>query len=132
MSRTRNFAEVLKRRIASDATLAKAVDDEDFNAHIAQQIYDARKAAKLTQSQLAELVETHQSVIARLEDADYDGHSLTMLRRIADALGKKLRVELYGGPEPPWPIQVQTAYSFEHVESPERTWTPEINVESLS
>jgi hypothetical protein len=31
-------------------------------------------------------------VIARLEDAEYEGHSLTMLRRIAEALGKQLDV----------------------------------------
>ena len=30
--------------------------------------------------------------MARLEDADYDGHSLTMLQRIAEALGQRLEV----------------------------------------
>lgn len=49
-----------------------------------------RTEAGLTQSQLAELVGTTQSVISRLEDSDYDGHSLSMLHRIADALEKKL------------------------------------------
>lgn len=33
-----------------------------------------------------------QSVIARLEDADYGGHSLTMLRRIAEAIGYDVEV----------------------------------------
>ena len=41
---------------------------------------------------LAELVNTTQSVISRLEDADYDGHSLSMLNRIAEALKQKLTV----------------------------------------
>jgi hypothetical protein len=35
-------------------------------------------------------------VICRLEDADYEGHSLAMLRRIADALDQ--RVEIRFGP----------------------------------
>jgi hypothetical protein len=35
-------------------------------------------------------VGTTQSVVSRLEDDDYDGHSLTMLARIAAALGKRL------------------------------------------
>jgi len=41
---------------------------------------------------LAELVGTTQSVIARLEDADYEGHSLSMLQRIATAVNKRLEV----------------------------------------
>jgi len=37
-------------------------------------------------------VGTTASVICRLEDAEYDGHSLAMLRRIAEALGKRVEV----------------------------------------
>jgi transcriptional regulator with XRE-family HTH domain len=59
---------------------------------VGQIIYDARTAAGLTQAQLAKLIGTDQSVISRLEDADYDGHSMSMLRRIATALGKKLEI----------------------------------------
>ena len=51
-----------------------------------------RTEAGLTQSQLAGLVGTTQSVISRLEDSDYDGHSLSMLTRIAEALHKKVSV----------------------------------------
>jgi transcriptional regulator with XRE-family HTH domain len=55
-------------------------------------IYDARNAAGLTQSQLADRVGTSQSAIARLEDADYEGHSLSMLRRIGEALNQKIEI----------------------------------------
>jgi len=61
---------------------------------IAQMIYDARIQAGLTQEQLAKRVGTKQPVIARLEDADYEGHSLTMLQRIAKALNRTLHVEM--------------------------------------
>ena len=37
---------------------------------------------------------TTQSVISRLEDADYEGHSLSMLQRIATALRMRLKVSL--------------------------------------
>jgi transcriptional regulator with XRE-family HTH domain len=57
-------------------------------------IYDARAQAGLTQEQLAKRVGTKQPVIARLEDADYEGHSLNMLQRIAKALNRTLRVEM--------------------------------------
>ena len=70
------------------AELAEAEADDT----VARKIYRLRQRAGLTQGQLAKLVGTTTSVISRLEDAEYQGHSLAMLRRIADALNK--RVEL--------------------------------------
>jgi ribosome-binding protein aMBF1 (putative translation factor) len=93
MARTRNFADVLRKELAADPALAKRVGEEWFNADIAQKVYDSRTAAGLTQKQLAERCETQQSVISRIEDADYEGHSLSLLKRIAEALGHTLRVE---------------------------------------
>ena len=46
----------------------------------------------LTQRELAKLVGTTHSVISRLEDDDYLGHSLAMLRRLAAAFGKRLEI----------------------------------------
>ena len=59
---------------------------------IARTIYKLRTKAKLTQRELAVLVGTSTSVISRLEDDDYEGHSLSMLRRIARALNRRLDV----------------------------------------
>jgi len=59
---------------------------------IAEMIYAARQAAGLTQRQLAEAIGTKQQVISQLEDADYQGHSLSMLQRIAGALDLELEV----------------------------------------
>lgn len=71
-------------------------EDELLNARIARQLYDLRTEAGLTQQQLADRVDTTPSVICRLEDADYDGHSLSMLRRIAGALGKRVELRFVG------------------------------------
>ena len=51
-----------------------------------------RTKAGLTQSGLAKLVGTSTSVNSRLEDGDYEGHSLAMLRRIASALNKRVEI----------------------------------------
>ena len=40
----------------------------------------------MTLAELAKLTGTKQPVIARLKDAGYQGHSLTILQRIADAI----------------------------------------------
>lgn len=61
---------------------------------IARQIYDLRTAAGLTQRQLAARVGTSTSVICRLEDSNYAGHSLSLLRRIAAALSCKVEVRM--------------------------------------
>ena len=68
--------------------------EDRAGAEIAQLIYDARNRAGLTQKELAELIGTKQPTIARLEDADYEGHSLSMLRRIATALHMRLEMRL--------------------------------------
>jgi len=80
--------------VGNDARTHKLLDRARVNAQVAQLMHDARTEAHLTQRQLAARVGTKQSVIARLEDADYDGHSLSMLKRIADATGKRLEIRL--------------------------------------
>jgi ribosome-binding protein aMBF1 (putative translation factor) len=94
MARTKNFAEVIKRKLKADPKLAAAVEREALGAEIATLVYQARHDAGLTQQELADRIGTRQSVIARLEDWDYSGHSLNMLKKVADAVGMKLHVEL--------------------------------------
>lgn len=59
---------------------------------IAQDLVELRTSAHLSQRELAVLVGTSHSVISRLENATYEGHSLSMLRRIAQALGHRVEV----------------------------------------
>jgi transcriptional regulator with XRE-family HTH domain len=86
--------ESLDRMIGDDPKLRAMIDEEMLNAEIASLVHNARTAAGLTQAQLARLVRTSQPAIARLEDSDYRGHSLSMLRKIAAALGRRLEVRL--------------------------------------
>jgi transcriptional regulator with XRE-family HTH domain len=95
---TKNLADVIREKLAANPDLAARVAEERLNADLASELYALRTAAGLTQRQLAERVGTHQSVIARLEDADYDGHSLKMLDRLAEALGKRLEIRFVARP----------------------------------
>jgi transcriptional regulator with XRE-family HTH domain len=93
--KTTNAVEILHRRyIKDDAERKASVQAERVNAEVARLVYDLRRGAGLTQKELAELIDTTQSVVSRLEDADYDGHSLSMLHRVAEALKQKLTVEM--------------------------------------
>ncbi|NQT11997.1 MAG: helix-turn-helix domain-containing protein [Planctomycetes bacterium] len=90
---TSDAVQILRNRYVKDDPERKAsVEAERVNAQVARMIYDLRNDAGLTQKELAELVGTTQSVISRLEDADYEGHSLSMLNRIAEALKQKMTV----------------------------------------
>jgi DNA-binding XRE family transcriptional regulator len=87
-----------KRRLSKEAIerirerLAHA-DDGWFFAQIADQVADRRKELELSQAELAELVGTTQSAIARLESGGRPPRIDTLLR-IADALECDLLVDL--------------------------------------
>ena len=61
---------------------------------IAFQIYDLRKKSRLTQTQLAKLVRTSQSNIARIESADYTGYTLKTLEKVANALKARIEIKI--------------------------------------
>lgn len=61
---------------------------------IAFQIYDLRKKAGLTQTQLAKLVGTRQGNIARIEAADYTGYTLKTLEKVTKALKARLEIKI--------------------------------------
>jgi len=92
--RTKNANRILDRITGRDRGLRESIEAQKLNTEVAEMILAAREKAGLTQGQLAKLVGTTQSVISRLEDADYGGHSLSMLRRIAEALHQRVEVRL--------------------------------------
>ena len=93
MAETRDATRIVDRMTGEDEELQQLIVEETLNAEVARLIYEARTEAGLTQAALAERIGTRQPVIARLEDADYEGHSLSMLQRIAVALGQRLELQ---------------------------------------
>ncbi len=91
--RTKDAVEILHRRYIKDdpkalAELEKIRADND----VARKIYKLRTKSGLSQREFAKLVGTTASVICRLENSDYEGHSLAMLNRIAAALDKRVEI----------------------------------------
>ena len=90
---TSDAVEILHRRLyEGKPARLKNLEEARANEEIARKIHDLRSKAGLTQTQLARLIDTTPSVICRLEDADYQGHSLAMLRRIAGALNQRVEI----------------------------------------
>src|SRR6266487_2703636 len=86
-----------------DRYLAEQMQDEAFAARfqqageawdVALQLAALREQAGLTQAELAARLKTSQQQISRLESPAYEGHSLSMLRRVAKALHARIRIVL--------------------------------------
>lgn len=94
MKRTSDALEILRHRIEKSPRLKKMYEEERVNLQAAIAIRENREKAGLTQADLAKLIGTTQSVIARLEDANYRGHTLKILERIAGALNRRVEIRL--------------------------------------
>jgi ribosome-binding protein aMBF1 (putative translation factor) len=84
--------EFVERRARKSPSYRKVFARALQQIDLAVLVREMREDAGLTQTELARRVGTTQSVIARLEDAEYTGHSLTMLERIAVACGVALKL----------------------------------------
>jgi ribosome-binding protein aMBF1 (putative translation factor) len=98
MSRTKrkptsDAVEILHRRYYRGKPQRLAgLEAARANDQVARKIAALRAEAGLSQRQLAKLIGTTASVICRLEDADYESHSLAMLNRVAAALNRRVEI----------------------------------------
>lgn len=86
------LAYLKDRYIGDDPERVASYEAALANAQVASAIHRLRTEAGLTRRELAARVGTTASVICRLEDAEYEGHSLSMLRRVAAALGRRVEI----------------------------------------
>lgn len=70
----------------------KLVAEEEFNMQVGQAVYDLRHSVGLSQADLAKLTDTTQSIISKVENADYDGSSIDILKRVCFALHTRIEV----------------------------------------
>src|SRR4030043_813529 len=94
---------LMRRQTNFDLYLGEQLKDPDFAEKfrkageawdIAMQLASLRKKSGLSQKEVAKRVGTSQQQISRLESPSYEGHSLSMLRRVAQVLGATIRVEI--------------------------------------
>ncbi len=62
---------------------------------VSLEIERTREAAGISAAELARRIGTSRSAMSRLENPFYWGHSLDVLRRVAEALGADLQVEFH-------------------------------------
>lgn len=86
--------KLTEKLIKQDPTFKEEMDKAGRAWDIAFQIYDLRKKSGLTQTQLAKLVKTSQSNIARIESADYTGYTFKTLEKVTKALKARLEIKI--------------------------------------
>jgi transcriptional regulator with XRE-family HTH domain len=91
--------EIVEHRARKSATYRRTFARTLHQIDLALLVREMREGAGLTQTELARKADTTQSVIARLEDAEYTGHSLAMLERVAAACGVALKLHAEKKPD---------------------------------
>jgi ribosome-binding protein aMBF1 (putative translation factor) len=86
-----NFDRYLEEQL-QDPAFAARFERAGEAWEVALQIAVLRQQAGLSQKDLAKRLKTSQQQISRLESPDYEGHSLSMLRRVAGALKARVRI----------------------------------------
>jgi DNA-binding XRE family transcriptional regulator len=94
---------VMRQRTNFDLYLEEQLKDPDFAERfkkageawdVAIKLASLRKSSGMSQKELAKRVGTSQQQISRLESPSYEGHSLSMLRRVVDVLGASIHIEI--------------------------------------
>ena len=91
----------MRRKTNFDKYLEEQLKDKDFAARfkkageawdVALKLAALRKECGLSQTELAQRAGTTQQQISRLESPSYEGHSLSMLRRVAEVLDATVHI----------------------------------------
>lgn len=92
--KTSDALEILRKRFPVEPGSAAERRMEKYyrDLKVAEDLFELRTKAGLTQDQLAKKVGTSRTAIARLEDAEYRGHSVRMLEKIARALDHRVEI----------------------------------------
>jgi ribosome-binding protein aMBF1 (putative translation factor) len=89
--RKTNFDRYLEEQL-QDPAFAARFEAAGEAWDVSLQLAALRQQAGLSQKQLARRLKTSQQQVSRLESPGYQGHSLSVLRRVAKALNGRVRV----------------------------------------
>jgi transcriptional regulator with XRE-family HTH domain len=108
-----NFDRYLEDQLR-DSAFAERFREAGEAWDVALQLAVLRKEAGLSQKDLADRVGTSQQQISRLESPGYEGHSLSMIRRVAEALGASVRVQIHRDKRPMKHAVAENEVAYKH------------------
>lgn len=93
MAKLKDF-KTLKDQWLKDPEVRKEYDALKAEFKLAEEIIKARAKAKMTLAELARRIGTKSTAISRLESPNYGKASISMLKKVAQALGCELQIRL--------------------------------------
>ncbi len=96
MSKHKNIGSNLDDLLAEEGELDE-VTTVAVKRVIAWQLSEAMKEAGISKSSLAKRMRTSRTVVDRILDSTDDGLTLDTMTRAANALGRRLKIELVAG-----------------------------------
>ncbi len=82
------------RKFETNRKLKAVYAEESAKMELWLQLAEARRAAGLTQAQVAKRLGVSQAQVARIEKRGYENYTLTTLKRYVQALGNGYRLEV--------------------------------------
>lgn len=92
MKKVRTFDERLKEDL-KDSRFKELFQEEYNKLQVGLKLTELREQAGLTQKALANRIHTSQQAVSRLESGSYTGYTLSILEKIALALGRTLDIK---------------------------------------
>lgn len=92
MAKRKTLMHDIHHEVQNNRAVRALYERELMRLGLANEIAKLREERKLTQTQLAKRIGTHQSAIARMEQSTYRGYTVATLAKIATAAGKHLEV----------------------------------------
>jgi ribosome-binding protein aMBF1 (putative translation factor) len=89
---TTDALKILAHMTGKGPEMQRVFEEEVANREVVHRVFQLRQESGLPQVELARRVGTTQSVISRLEVANYEGHSLAMLNRNAAAMERRVEI----------------------------------------
>ena len=102
---TTDALKILARIAGNEPRRQQGFEKEVTNREVAHKIFRLRRSSGLSLVEFARRVGTTKSVISRLEDADYEGHLLAMLNRIAAAVERRVDIRFLPRKRRPQPVR---------------------------
>lgn len=96
MSRTKmvsDAVELMDRWYGNIPDWDDLVAEEEFKMQVGQAVYDLRNAVGMSQADLAKLIRANQATVSKVENADYRGNAIEVLKRVCFALHTKIRID---------------------------------------
>ncbi|HZV47309.1 MAG TPA: helix-turn-helix transcriptional regulator [Thermodesulfovibrionales bacterium] len=84
----------LKVQWLKDPEVLREYEALQTEFQLAKELIKARTKAKVTQAELARRIGTKSTAISRLESPNYGKASISMLKKVAQALGCELQIRL--------------------------------------